>query len=193
MIREVLRTVAGVGYSVSFTTRRMRAGEENGRDYFFVSRDEFEKLAEAGEFLEFALVHNNLYGTSRGQVERETSAGRDIILEIDVQGADSIKRVMPESVGVFILPPSYEVLRERLTGRQTESDEDLQLRLENARAEVRRYFEFDYVIINDEVTRAGLKLQSVIIAERCRRGRKDEAVQDILKTFENYKTEKAGD
>lgn len=193
LIREVLRTVPGVGYSVSFTTRRMRAGEENGRDYFFVSREEFEKLAEAGEFLEFALVHGNLYGTSRGQVERETHAGRDIILEIDVQGADSVKRVMPESVGVFILPPSYEVLRERLTGRQTESDEDLQLRLENARAEVRRYFEFDYVIINDEVTRAGLKLQSVIVAERCRRGRKDEAVQDILKTFENYKTEMAGD
>ena len=184
LIREVLRTVPNIGYSVSFTTRKIREGEENGVHYNFISHTEFENLIEQGEFLEFAEVHGNYYGTSRTQVEKETLAGRDIILEIDVQGADSIREKAPDAVGVFILPPSYEVLRERLTARNTESDDDLKLRLKNSRGEVQEYEKFDYVIINDEKEKGIIDLQSIIYAERCKRTRQTEAVEKILETFE---------
>lgn len=188
LIREVLRRIPNIGYSVSFTTRAIREGEINGKDYFFVTRAEFENLIEKGEFLEYARVHDNFYGTSRAQVERETSQGCDIILEIDVQGAESIRQKVPEAVGVFILPPSYEVLRERLIQRETETEENLALRLVNAHFEVKRYKEFDYVIINDEVTQATASLEAIILAERLKRDRQEQKAQDILKTFENFKT-----
>lgn len=193
LIREVLRTVPNIGYSVSFTTRGLRVGEEHGKHYFFVSKEEFENRIKLGEFLEYASVHGNFYGTSKTRVEHETSAGRDIILEIDVQGAEIVKRLMPEAVSVFILPPSYEVLKERLTLRQTESDEDLALRLKNASGEVERFEEFDYVIVNDQVKKATLELQSVIYAERLKTRRQSKAVKEILDTFENFKTNSIGD
>ncbi|MGI8468019.1 MAG: guanylate kinase [Pyrinomonadaceae bacterium] len=185
LIRELLRDVPNIGYSVSFTTRPMRAGEMHGQHYFFVSREEFENLIERGEFLEYASVHGNFYGTSVTQVANETSRGRDIILEIDVQGARSVRRIMPEAVSIFILPPSYRILRERLVLRQTESENNLALRLQNARDEVRDYKIFDYVVINDEVTGATLDLQSIILAERLKRERQETIVENILKTFEN--------
>jgi guanylate kinase len=184
LIREVLRTVPNIGYSVSFTTRAAREGEINGVHYHFVSHKEFENLIEQGEFLEYAKVHGNYYGTSKTQVEKEVSEGRDIILEIDVQGADLVREKTRETVEVFILPPSFEVLRTRLTARNTETDENLALRLKNSRAEVQEYAKFDYVIINDQVTAATLDLQSVIYAERCRRERQTAAVEKILETFE---------
>lgn len=193
LIREILRTVPNIGYSISFTTRKMRDGEVHGRHYFFVTEAEFEKLIEEGEFLEYANVHGNFYGTSKTQVLREISGGHDIILEIDVQGAENVREVLPESVGVFIIPPSYQILRERLTLRQTETPADLALRLINADSEVRKYTEFDYVIVNDEVGKAVLDLQSVIYAERLKRERQIEAVNEILDTFENFKTNSTGD
>jgi guanylate kinase len=185
LIREVLRSVAKVGYSVSFTTRGQRAGEEHGKHYYFVSREEFEKKVAEGDFLEWANVHGNLYGTSKAQVESELNLGRDIILEIDVQGAEIVKKLVPEAIGVFILPPSFEVLRERLTARQTESKTDLQIRLRNSKREVSRWKEFDYVIINDEVNRASMDLQAVFLAERLKRGGQSENIEKIIKTFEN--------
>jgi guanylate kinase len=185
LIREVLRSVPKVGYSVSFTTRRQRAGEEHGKHYYFVSREEFEKKVAEGEFLEWANVHGNLYGTSRAQVESELNLGRDIILEIDVQGAEIVKNLVPEAVGVFILPPSFEVLRERLTARQTESAADLQIRLQNSKREVGRWREFEYVIINDEIIRASQNLAAVFLAERLKRGKQSEYIEKIIKTFEN--------
>lgn len=193
LIREVLRTVPNIGYSISFTTRTRREGEEDGKHYHFVSHKEFENLIKQDEFLEYAEVHGNYYGTSKTQVERETSAGRDIILEIDVQGANLVREKLSDSVGVFILPPSFEVLKERLIARQTETNDDLKLRLANSRDEVREYSKFDYVIINDEVTKAVTDLQSVIYAERCRRLRQIEAVENILDTFENFRTNSIGD
>lgn len=193
LIREVLRTVPHIGYSISFTTRKMREGEIHGQHYFFVTHAEFEKLIGQGEFLEYANVHGNFYGTSKTQVLKEISAGRDVILEIDVQGAESVRKTMPEAVGVFILPPSYQVLRERLTLRQTETAEDLTLRLINSAGEVRRFTEFDYVIINDQLKKATTDLQSVVYAERVRRERQLEAVTDILDTFEIFKTNSIGD
>lgn len=183
LIRRVLKTVPNVGYSVSFTTRPPREGEVNGRDYFFVSAPEFQGMVERGEFLEWAHVHAHLYGTAHAQVERELLDRRDIILEIDVQGAESVRRLAPGAVGVFILPPSYEILRERLVTRGSERDDDLALRLSNARAEVEHYREFDYIIINDDAERAAAQLASIIYAERARRERQEQPAQEVLESF----------
>lgn len=184
LIKEILKTVPNIGYSVSYTTRGMRDGEENGRDYFFVSRAEFSGLIEKEEFLEFAEVHGNLYGTSINSVQKEIANGNDVILEIDVQGAESVRRKMPEAVGIFILPPSFEVLRNRLIARATEKQSDLSLRLRNSINEVRQYEYFDYVVINDDVERATGDLQHVILAERLKRVRQTNAVQGILDSFD---------
>jgi guanylate kinase len=162
----------------------MREGEENGRDYFFVSRAEFSGLIEKEEFLEFAEVHGNLYGTSIVQVQKEIENGNDVILEIDVQGAESIRRKMPDAVSIFILPPSFEVLRNRLINRATEKRKDLSLRLRNSINEVRQYEYFDYVVINDDVEKATADLQTVISAERLKRDRQTEAIQGILGSFD---------
>ena len=173
-----------IGYSVSFTTRQMRAGEENGRDYFFVKKENFSDLIEQNEFLEFAEVHGNFYGTSVKRVKAETELGRDIILEIDVQGAASIRRLMPEAVSIFIMPPSYQVLERRLTTRATEKQNDLSVRLRNSFGEVHRYTEFEYIIINDDAAVAAANLQTVILAERLKRIRQNEAVRVILDSFD---------
>ena len=183
MIREILNRVPDVGYSISFTTRQPRLGEIQGQHYYFVSVQEFENLIAAGEFLEYANVHGNFYGTSRGEVEKELLLGRDVILEIDVQGAESIKRLMPESVSVFILPPDFETLRERLIRRGTDAPEVLVVRLRNAPDEIRRFTEFDYVIVNDEKERAFAQLAAIFYAERARAGRMIEAAQQVLDTF----------
>lgn len=183
LIAEVLNRVTDVGYSISFTTRQPRAGEVHGRDYFFVASAEFENLIEAGEFLEYAQVHGNYYGTSRHQVAKELSLGRDVVLEIDVQGATSVKALTPEAVGIFILPPSFAVLRARLENRATETDDSLALRLENANLEVRRFMEFDYVVINDEKERAAAQLISIFYAERARAEKMREEAETVIKTF----------
>jgi guanylate kinase len=194
LIRRVLENVPNIGYSVSFTTREPREGEINGTHYHFVSRPEFENLIKEGEFLEYAEVHGNLYGTSLTQTERMTGAGRDVILEIDVQGAALVKERVPLiSVSIFILPPSFEVLRARLEARATEDKYDLQLRLKNSRGEVERYTEFDYVIINDEVEKASLALRSVILAERAKRARQEENIKQVIKTFKEMYPDPTGD
>jgi guanylate kinase len=183
LIRRVLKIVPDLGYSVSFTTRSPRAGEINGRHYFFVSVEEFRERAAAGAFLEWAVVHGNLYGTAHAQVERELNDGRDIILEIDVQGADSVRGMVADAVTTFILPPSFEILSERLTARGSEQPGDLALRLQNSRREVEAYSRFDYVIINDDADRAAAQLASVIYAERARLERQEEAARCVLETF----------
>ncbi len=184
LIREVLRIVPNIGYSISFTTRKIRVGEEHGKHYFFIGRDEFENLIERGEFLEYAEVHGNFYGTSKTQVKKMTDEGVDVILEIDVQGAVSIRAKMPKAVSIFILPPSFDVLKARLVKRQTESDEELSLRLKNSRGEVEDYKDFDYIIINDEVEKAINDLKTAILAERLRKDRQIEKIETILETFE---------
>lgn len=184
LIKEILKTVSNIGYSVSYTTRTMREGEENGRHYFFVSRENFEELIEAGEFLEFATVHGNYYGTSIKQIAGEINLGRDIILEIDVQGAASVRKKMPEAVSIFILPPSFDVLKQRLTARATEKAEDLNLRLQNSLGEVNRYTEFEYIVINDSVERAAQDMSRIIFAERLRRIRQEDSIRAILSSFD---------
>ena len=183
LIRRVLKTVPNLGYSVSHTTRSRRPGERHGQHYFFVSPEEFKAEIDAGGFLEWAEVHGNLYGTSRAQVERELSEGRDIILEIDVQGAASVRRLAPEAVSVFILPPSYEVLCQRLTARGSEQPDNLALRLSNARGEVEHYRQFRYLVLNDDAERAAQQLASIIYAERARCERQEEIAHRVIATF----------
>lgn len=183
LIDRVLKTVPGVSYSISYTTRAPRPGEQNGREYFFVSAAEFEAMLSRGELLEWANVYGYLYGTSRAQVEKERAAGHDIILEIDVQGAASIRQLVADEVTVFILPPSFELLRQRLVARGTDAPADLERRLRGAPGEVEQYKGFQYVILNDDVNRASAQLASVIHAERARRERQEARLSDTLADF----------
>ncbi len=183
LIKKLLAQVSGLGYSISWTTRPRRSAELDGVDYHFVTVAEFERIRENNGFLEWAVVHGNFYGTARHIVERELVEGRDIILEIDVQGAKSVRETMQSVVSIFILPPSYEVLRERLMARMTERPEGLSLRLRNARGEVEHYSEFDYVVLNDEVERAAAQLAAIVYAERSRRERQDWLARRVVQTF----------
>ena len=183
LIQRVLAKVPTLSYSVSFTTRAPRPGEIDGREYFFVTTEKFEEMVAAGEFLEWAVVHGKLYGTTREQVSREISEGRDIILEVDVQGAASVRTLLPDSVSIFILPPSFEVLRQRLQARGTDSPDELDLRLRNAPTELQDYSMFQYVIINDEVDRAADEMTAVVHAERARLSRQGERIKRVVEAF----------
>jgi guanylate kinase len=183
LIDRVLKTVPDVGYSVSYTTRPPREGEEHGREYFFVSTEVFEQMIRDGEFLEWANVYGRLYGTNRAQVERELDTGRDIILEIDVQGAASIRELIEDAVTVFILPPSFQLLRDRLVARGTDSPADLECRLRGAPGEVQQYRNFSYVILNDDINRASSQLAAVIYAERAGRERLESRLKETLSDF----------
>ncbi len=154
--------------SVSYTTRKPRSGEEDGVDYRFVAEDVFQRMRAAGEFLETAHVHGNLYGTSRATVETECAAGYDVLLEIDWQGAAQIRALKPDAVAIFILPPSIEALEKRLRGRAQDSPDVIARRIAAARGEISHVGEFDYVIINEEFNRAAQELISIIRAERLR-------------------------
>jgi guanylate kinase len=183
LIRRVLEVVGNLSYSVSYTTRGPRPNEVNGREYFFVDLTTFEAMIAGGEFLEWACVHGNFYGTSRRQIAEKTAAGIDIVLEVDVQGAASVRQLLMDSVSVFILPPSFEVLRQRLCARGTDTPESLEVRMRNAPSELRQYSSFDYVIINDEIERAAGQLASIIYAERARCVRQGPAVEQVIKEF----------
>jgi guanylate kinase len=183
LIDRVLKTVPNVSYSVSFTTRAPRPGEADGREYFFIDRATFEQMIERGEFLEWADVYGHLYGTSCKQVERERAAGHDIILEIDVQGAESVRGKILDAVSIFILPPSFELLRERLLARGTEAAEALDKRMRGAPREVEQYRHFQYVILNDDINRASQQLAAVIYAERARRERQEVNLRSALEDF----------
>ncbi len=193
LIREVLLTVPEIGYSVSYTTRERRLDEIDGRNYHFISVEEFQSRVDAGDFLEYAEVHGNMYGTSLSQVHEITESGRDVILEIDVQGAASVREKVPEAVSIFILPPSFEVLKARLTARGTEDPADLALRLKNSFGEVMQYKNFDYVVVNDLVPAASRSLAAIILAERHRLDRQNDGICDILNSFEVSKKHRSGD
>ena len=193
LIKEILKRTPAIGYSVSYTTRPAREGEENGRDYLFVSYQEFSDLIKQGEFLEYAEVHGNFYGTSKTRVDHEIENGRDVILEIDVQGAENIVKGFPEAVSIFILPPTFEILRDRLTKRATETNENLALRLKNSFGEVQKFKDFQYIVINDDKEKATADLQTIILAERLKRVRQTEAIQGILDSFDISKFNTVGD
>ena len=162
LVHALMEREPSLRFSVSYTTRPKRPSEVNGRDYFFVSRERFEQMIEAGEFLEHARVFDNFYGTSRQQVERSLASGQSLILEIDWQGALQIRRTMPECVSIFILPPSRQELERRLRGRGTDSDEVIARRLSDAASDMKHWTEFDYVIVNDDFDRAVAELQETV-------------------------------
>src|SRR6188768_475586 len=187
LIKEVLEALPDVGYSVSLTTRPPRFGEEEGRHYHFVTKRQFEEEIANDRFLEFAEVHGNLYGTSRIQADRMMNEGQDVILEIDVQGALQVMEKVPEAISIFIMPPSFDVLKARLISRATEKDKDLELRLCNSHDEIEQFTRFDYIVVNDHIAVAARKLASIILAERQHMDRQKEAVQGILDSFGSSK------
>ncbi len=185
LVKALLDQTRDIGVSVSHTTRGSREGEINGKDYNFVSQDEFKALIEQNAFLEHAQVFDNFYGTSQTWVEQELEAGRDVILEIDWQGAEQIRQQMPDMVSIFILPPSHEELLKRLTGRGTDSQEIIDRRMFDAISEMSHYGEFDYLIINDDFEIALQELRSVIIARRQRIAAQSQKQQELLKNLLN--------
>ena len=193
LIKEVLRSVPDLTYSISYTTRSIRDGEDDGREYFFVSKEDFEHRQTEGEFLEYALVHGNYYGTSRTQVERVMDSGKDVLLEIDVQGASILHEKMPDAVSIFILPPSFPVLQSRLTLRATESSGDLRIRLTNSFSEVREYETFKYVVLNEDIAVAANDLRTIIRAERLKTVRQMDTIRGILDGFDVTKHQLPGE
>lgn len=169
--RMLLDRRADVGYSVSCTTRAPRTGEQDGKDYFFLSKEEFESRKSRGEFAESAIVHGHLYGTLRREVERVLSSGKHVIMDIDVQGARQFAGVFPESVLVFLLPPSTDVLVSRLRARRTEDDGKLLVRLRSAREELREVGAYQYVVVNDDLEQAYTQVVSILDAETVRHRR----------------------
>ncbi len=166
LVRLLLENDPGILLSISSTTRPPRPGEKNGREYHFVNAADFVDRVSRGEFLEWAEVHGNYYGTAKPSVEAEMNAGRDILLEIDWQGAQQVRQVFPQAIGMFILPPSIEALEDRLSSRGTDSAATIARRIAAAREEMRHADEFDYVIINDDLQRALGDMISVVSASR---------------------------
>ena len=166
LVRLLLDSDPGICLSISTTTRQPRPGEQEGREYHFVSVPDFLTRIDSGEFLEWAEVHGNYYGTSKKWIEAQIAAGNDVLLEIDWQGAQQVRKVFPDAIGIFILPPSLPVLHDRLSGRGTDAAETIARRLAAARDEMRHANEFDYVIINDNLQQALANLQSIVHASR---------------------------
>ena len=171
LVRALLEAEPEVRLSVSYTTRDARPGEVDGRDYHFVTPPVFERMLEAGEFLESAVIYGNRYGTSQKLIERERAEGHDVLLEIDWQGAQQVRRLIRQVVSIFILPPSPEVLESRLRGRDQDSEEVVARRLAAARHEIAHVSEYEYVIINEDFNRAAQDLRSIIRAERLKLAR----------------------
>lgn len=169
-------------FSVSMTTREPREGEVHGEDYFFVSREEFLANIDEGKFLEYATVFDNLYGTPKDKVENRLERGYNVLLDIDVQGGLQVKKAMPEAILIFVLPPDMKTLRKRLEGRGTESEEKIEKRLSRALGEIKLIGEYDYYLVNDELSKAVQDAESIMNAEGLK---VPEAVKAIIKQYED--------
>ena len=180
MIRKLLSGLTGVDFSVSFTTRSRREGEREGTDYQFVRPDEFDRMVEAGEFLEWAQVYGHRYGTSAKRVDESLALGRDVLLDIDTQGAASVRKSRKDAVLIFILPPDRATLERRLRGRGVDAPEEVSKRLV---AELERYTMYDYIVVNDSIEEALRKLEAIVLAHRCRRSRLEKACHSIVAGF----------
>ena len=172
LARRLLQEVEGLAFSVSHTTRPPRSGETDGIDYHFIDRPRFESLVGSGDFIEWAEVGEALYGTSRRTIAEITSSGRDVLLDLDTQGAAAIRRVLAEAILIFIMPPDLDALRQRLRERGTESPEALEQRISLAGGEIARSSAYDYIVINDDLCTALEKLKAIFLAARCRTGRR---------------------
>jgi len=178
ILREVRKRITGLGYSVSHTTRRPRAGEQEGRDYYFVDKETFRRMADEGSFVEWANVYNDYYGTSFSALRGQLHSGLDVLLDLDIQGARAIKEHFSTSVLVFLVPPSLEVLEARLRNRGTEKEEIIETRLKKARDEIAEYRRYDHVVINDDLEQAIAEVQAVILSERSRTARRGPIIKE---------------
>lgn len=169
LVERLLREVPRLHFSISYTTRPPRGQEQHGREYFFVTREEFQAMIERGELLEWAEVFGYYYGTARRFLEEAREGGNDLLLDIDIQGAAQVKGKIPAAVSVFILPPSRDVLEYRLRHRSQDSEEVIQKRLRNAAREIHGYIRYDYVLINDQLERSAACLRAIVLYERLRR------------------------
>jgi guanylate kinase len=185
LVSELMRLVPRLRFSVSYTTRYPRACERDGQDYFFISRDDFEERIARGEFLEYAEVFGNYYGTHISELERAAAEGYDLVLDIDVQGARQLKERIPAAVSIFILPPSREILEKRLRDRGEDSEPVIQRRLHDAEEEIRNYSNYDYVLVNREVDSSVEALVSIVRSVRSRRDRMEKEITPILESFRN--------
>lgn len=183
LVNAMLEIERGIRLSISCTTRAPREGEVEGREYHFVSREAFEKMIAEGDFLEHANVYGNYYGTSRKWIEGELEGDHDVLLEIDWQGARQVRKVFPRMVGIFILPPSIEELRRRLTGRGKDSAEVIERRMAGAREEISHVLEFEYIIVNEQFDVALADLQAVVRAARLSRERRRSRLSRLLEEF----------
>jgi len=179
VVKEVMKRVEGLVFSISHTTRQPRGKEKNGREYYFISREEFKRMVENNEFVEWAEVYGNLYGTSRRELLLRRNEG-DVLLDIDVQGAINIKKLFPESIRILLFPPSMEELLRRLKNRKDTPEEEIKKRVKVARWEISRYREFTHIVINDELERAVEDVSAIIRGERLRTERMKEKIEGML-------------
>lgn len=180
--KKLLESEPKLVYSISATTRSPRAGELDGREYFFFSKERFREKIDAGEFLEYADVYGNYYGTLKSYVERNLDGGSDVLLEIDTQGALKVKRTVSEGIFIFLMPPSLEELKQRIIGRGTESDASLARRLASAPGEIETGRQYDYVVVNDSIERAVEKVRAIIVAEHARVERNEKLFEGVVES-----------
>ncbi len=185
LVNKLLATMDGLRFSVSYTTRSPRGAEKPGESYYFIDQEEFAERAARGEFLEYAPVFGNYYGTHRSELERAFAAGEDLLLDIDVQGARQLRENLPVglAVSIFILAPSRAELENRLRARSEDSEAVIERRLRDAAGEIRNYGQYDYVLVNREVEESVETLRSIVRAERVRRMRVEREIQPILESF----------
>jgi guanylate kinase len=183
LARQLVKETADLNFSVSFTTRKPRPGEVDGRDYFFVDDATFDAMVAADGFVEWVKVYDRRYGTGKAWIQERLASGVDILLDIESQGARKVHQAIPDAVMVFLLPPSSQELSSRLKGRGDESEEQVRIRLDYARHELSQFDGYDYLVVNDTVEQAYRRLESIIIATRCRRERMGARARAILDTF----------
>jgi guanylate kinase len=183
LLQHLLRSFDDLKFSVSHTTRPPRQGEKDAVDYYFTDRATFMRMAERGEFLEWAEFNGQLYGTTRAFVEEQIGAGRDVILDIDVQGAKQVKNTIKDATAIFILPPSFEELKRRLKDRMLESDDVIRRRLEIAKREILYYRDYDYIIINDILENSIRLLESIVRSGTAKPRRQESRIEEIIASF----------
>lgn len=183
LVSMVLKVLPGLRFSISYTTRPPRENERNGIDYHFISKAQFENLIRDGSLLEWAEVYGNYYGTAQKFIDEKLGQGDDVLLDVDVQGARSIRRMRLDAISIFIMPPSFQVLRSRLESRKLDKAYIIEHRLKIARREIAQYCDYDYLIINDDFNASVEELKAIILGARCRMAKRDEIAGSIVATF----------
>ncbi len=195
LVEELFKMVRGLDFSISYTTRSPRGSEKNGKEYFFVSKEEFESMIEADEFLEHACVFGYYYGTARRFLRESEQRGTDLLLDIDVQGASQVKKNLPDAVSIFILPPDRDKLEWRLRSRGTDSEHVIRRRLDTARREIENYSKYDYILVNNLLEESADELKAIVLAERIKRSGEISTVQErrTMETAAALRLEQARD